>query len=321
MKKRHSKDDLIAFLESQWPGKCSKEIKQAFADLKKIAAENPQVRSTRQVGKSFNILHAVRRICSAHDFFFLSRQITYHISASADVKEVLGNENQIEAVLSELVTHIARRAPHGGKIGIEIRETVQRQAPAIEVLFKSVDEKIGEMSRGAYLEGLFGGRGESGSSTIIACKEAISKEGGQLTADLPEPKKTVFRISLKTAASAPAPIGDQEIFKYDIAIKNIATVRKRFGIRKSQSLVAQVENFVRSLVRHPIDIVTAMHDKGIITAIYETQKGAAQSVAGRISSRLGTEKFQIGKMEVDLDFKYQLSALPSIPLKRTGDEH
>lgn len=325
MKKKRSKEDLIAFLESQWPGKRSREIREAFVELKKIAKPDAPAQPLRPVAvkpspaKSFNILEVVRRTCSAHDFLFLSRQITYHISASADLKPVAGNESQIEAVISELITYVARRAPYNSRIGIELKETVQRQGPAVEVIFKTVDEKIGDISCGTYLEGIFGGRGEGGSSTIIACKEAIFKEGGQLTADLPEPRRPVFRIILRTIAAAPVPMGDQDIFKYDIAIRNIANVRKRFGIRKSQFLVSQIENFVRSLVRHPIDIVTAMHDKGVITAIYETEKGAAQSVASRISSRLGTEKFQIGKMAVDLDFKYQLSALPSIPLRRTGD--
>lgn len=320
MKKKRSKDELIAFLEARWPGKPSKEIKEAFAQLRKtLEGEPPSLRPAivkTSPAKSFNILGVVRRACAAHDFLFLSRQISYHIAASADLKEALGNESRIEAVLSELIAYVARRAPYAGRIDIELKETEERQGPQVEVVFKAADEKTG--SRGAYLDELFGGRGEGGSSTIIACKEAVSKEGGQLTADLPEPKRPVFKITLKTLAAREVPVGDHEIFRYDIAIKNMAHVRKRFGIRKSQSLVAQVEEFVRSLVRHPIDIVTAMHDKGIITAIYETQKGAAQSVASRISSRLGTEKFKIGKMEVDLDFKYQLAALPSIPLKAHG---
>jgi hypothetical protein len=169
------------------------------------------------------------------------------------------------------------------------------------------------------LKQLFEQEGGAFASPILACREALVKEGGQLFVEVPEPTQTVFRILMPTIEATNAAIGDHKIFKYDIAIKNIANVRKRFGIKKSESLVSQIEGFVRSLVRHPIDIVTAAHDKGTITAIYEIEKGAAQSVASRISARLGSEKFQIGKKAVDLNFSYNLSALPSVPFRHLAE--
>ena len=315
-KKRKTKmSDPISLLESCWQGRQTKEIKSAFAELKRnLKKETPFAKARAAApaapSKSFNILDIVRRTCAAHDFLFLSRQITYHISASADLKRVAGDEGQIEAVVSELLGHIARRAPYGGRIDIQIKESTLRQNPAVEVMFRSADEKA--QDKETFLKNL-------SQTTVEACKGVLTKEGGLLSADLPELAHPSFKILLKTTAAADLQPGDHEVFKYDISIKNIANVRKRFGIKKSESLVAQIEEFVKSLVRHPIDIVTAMRDKGIVTAIYETQKGAAQSVAGRISSRLGSEKFRIGKMEVDLAFGYRLSALSSLPYRRSEE--
>lgn len=308
MKKMQTKDGLIAFLESRWPGRPSKEIKEAFSELKKMLREPPKL-SKGGEAKSFNMLDIVRRTCATHDFYFLSRQITYHISATADMPLVLGNAGQVEAVISEIIGFIARRAPHNGRIDIEVKQAIQRSRPIVEVLFKAIDEKIGDIERAEYIKRLFG------EGPILACKEAVAKGGGQLVADLLEPRRPVIRLAFPTIAATPILTSEHEIFRYDISIKNISNVRKRFGIKKSHSLVAQIEGFVRSLVRHPIDIVTATHDKGTITAIYETQKGSAQSVASRISSRLGSEKFMIGKLVVELNFHYRLSALPSVPLR------
>lgn len=309
-KKKRYMSDPLKFLESCWPGKPSKEVREAFARLKKCV----KVEEPKEV-KAFRVLDIVRRSCATHDFLFLSRQLTYHIAAHADLNDVKGNGAQIEAVLSEIIGHIVRRVPRGGRIDIEVKEACLRREPAVEVVFRFVDEKLGDTTRAAYIDGLFGAKS---ASPVLACKEAILKEGGQLTVDLPEPKRPLFRIALRTVASVQVPTADHVIFKYDISIRNMASVRKRFGIKKSESLVAQIEEFVRSLVRHPVDIVTAARDKGVITAIYETQKGAANSVASRISARLGSEKFLIGKLTVDLNFHYHLSALPSVPL-RSGE--
>jgi hypothetical protein len=129
-------------------------------------------------------------------------------------------------------------------------------------------------------------------------------------ADLPKPKQAIFRMILPTSEGArEQDTKPKQLFKYDISISNYANLRKRFGIKKSQVLVGQIEMYVRALVRHPLDIVTAVREKGTITTIYETPKGAAQSVAGRISQRLGSEEFRIGKKIVALSFKYNLSPL------------
>ena len=322
MKKKTSPNDIVSFLKTHWPGRRSKKIEEAFSHLKSAIKKGPEptkisAQRSRDVvtGKTFNILDAVRNTCASHDFFFLSRQLTYHIAATSDLPHVVGNEAQYEAILSELVGYIAKHSPYASKIDIEIKETTLRRGHGLEITFKGRNEALKDISRDNFSKKLFSGVSPE-VLQLQACKEAIIKEGGRFTVDLPEPKHTLFRVTLPTVTVVSQPSSNQAIFKYDISISNIANVRKRFGIRKSASLVAQVEEFVRSLLRHPIDIVTAVHDKGIITVIYEIQKEAPQSVAGRISARLGSEKFYIGKKEVDLEFRYNLSAIPPAQLRR-----
>jgi len=129
---------------------------------------------------------------------------------------------------------------------------------------------------------------------------------------MPKPHRPIYNIVLPASeAAASRPAEESQTFKYNISIANYANVRKRFGIKKSASLLVQIEHYVKSLVRYPIDMVMSVSDKGIITTIYETQKGAAESVASRISQRLGKEDFRIGKRPVELAFKYELSKLTS----------
>lgn len=327
MRKKTKKGDPLSFLEKKWPGKPTKEVKNAFTELKKLLRHElgtpvvtgktgviPAVSYTK--GRPLDILDLIRRTCAAMDLLFLSRQITYHISASSELPYVFADSDQVQSVLSELLRHVVKRAPHGGRIDISLEEVATRRGKGVEITLGSVDRHISDVSRAGLMRQLFGEQESGGHSSIFTCREVIVKQGGHLSVDMPEPKLVVFKMALPIVLAPEISAGEQQTFKYDIIIQNIASLRKRFGIKKSYGLVSQVENYVRSLVRHPVDIVMAVPDKGIITAIYETHKGAAQSVASRISHRLGSEEFRIGKNVVELSFKYNLSLLPpsQIPL-------
>jgi hypothetical protein len=318
------KDDPLSFLERNWPGRLSKDVKCAFNDLKKMlkTGHPPKVKKELSIsscakGKPLDMLDLIRRTCAALDLLFLSRQITYHISASSELSYVFADADQIQSVLTELLRHAVRRAPHGGRIDISLQEAATRRGPSIEIMIGSVDRAASEMSHAGLMRHFFGEQEGGGHSSIFTCREVVVKQGGQLSVDMPEPKLVVFKIALPTVITPEVSAAEQQTYKYDIIIQNIANLRKRFGIKKTHGLVSQIENYVRSLIRHPVDIVMAVPDKGIITTIYETNRGAAQSVASRISHRLGIEEFRIGKNVVDISFKYNLSLLPQSrgPLK------
>ena len=80
-------------------------------------------------------------------------------------------------------------------------------------------------------------------------------------------------------------------------------------MERATKLIILIENFVKSLVRYPIDMVVSFPEQGMISAIYESQEGVASSVATRISGRLKKEGFRLGKKSVTPHFRYQLTFL------------
>ena len=181
----------------------------------------------------------------------------------------------------------------------------------MQISFAGRDEDLKDIDKMAFMNRMYEAHSPRGT-TLVSCREIISSQGGQMWADLPEPLRPAYYMVLPSSEiAAHAQAVPQKMFKYDISISNYANIRKRFGIKKSLMLVGQIEMYVRALVRHPIDIVSAVREKGLITTIYESPSGYAQSVASRISQRLGTEEFHIGKRTVDLNFHYKLSQLPT----------
>jgi len=232
------------------------------------------------------------------------------VSAASDMSSVFADPEKIQSVVTELLRRIVKRMPHGSMVNISLNEVSMRNGRGIEISLSGVDESESGKNLTTFLQELFGEGIGGSSSSLFACRESIISQGGQLSVDLPKPQQPVFKVVLPTVGTSSLAISEQRTFKYDISITNIANLRKRFGIKKSCVFVSQIENYVRALVRHPIDIVMSVPARGVITAIYDTSEGTANSVASRISKRLGTEEFRIGKKIVDVKFKYHLTSLP-----------
>ena len=256
-------------------------------------------------------LELIRRVLMAHDMLFLSRQLVYHVAAAEGVPHAFADPDQIRLVFTMLLEHLARRAPRGGRIAIKLTPALLHSLPAVEVQLSAIDRHLEQMDTRALLGKLFeqAADPESGVS-LFECREVVARQHGRLWVNLPKRDQPSFHIVLPASEEAARlRSAEHQSFKYDITIANFSMVRKRFGIRKSQSLVDQIEHYVRSLVRHPMDMVMAASDKGIITTIYETQRGTAESMASRISQRLAKEVFRIGRRPVELSFHYHLSPL------------
>lgn len=308
---------LINLLEKVWPKPKNKQVSKLFTAIRrshrkrkpppKPVAEQPEP----AVSRSFNLLDLLRRTFSAHDLLFLRRQITYHIAASSGLPNVVADSDRIQAATASLLEYMATQAPRGSRINVQLKEIALRTGNGMEVIFSGTDQSLRTVDKTSFLQRMYEAETESGM-VLVTCRELVSAQGGQMWADLPRPGHHVFHMVLPTHEGAVETAAKpNKMYKYDISIANYANVRKRFGIKKSLTLVGQIEMYVRALVRHPIDIVTAVKEKGIITTIYESPKGAAQSVASRISQRLGAEEFRIGKRPVDLLFRYQLTQLPT----------
>lgn len=321
----------LDFLEKAWPGNPTPEVLEAFERLRstlmgqrtaKTGAEPVSQRKTEDIAPSpehleqhgvvhFDPLSLIRRILMTQDMLFLSRQMTYHISASSELPKIWGDPDRLSQAFSHLTEHLVRRADRDSRIDITLRDFSLRNGPGVKISFESSDRQLDDMDSQSFLDSMLHGRTDERSGiSLYNCRQAILRQRGQMWADLPKPHRPLYHILLPASEEvAKQPYSEQQTFKYDISIMNFSNVRKRFGIKKSSSLVSQIEHYIRSLVRYPIDMVMAIGEKGMITTIYETQTGSADSVASRISQRLGKEEFRIGKRPVELMFKYRLSQL------------
>jgi len=261
----------------------------------------------------FDIMYQIQQVCTTHDILFLQKQLHYHISASADLPKVYANPEQILLVLSNLISNAVKYAPRGSDIEISIKEVSLRQGAGVEVTIINSSEEFTEKDRYYIFEKFYYDKKQEPTRdglSLSVCREIIQQSHGQLWVDIPTKGKVAFAFvvpcaEIKDADRAPVP----HTFKYDITVANYEDIRSKFGPEKSYNLLLQVEDYVRKLVRYPIDVVTAFEQNGIVSTIYETQEGNASSVAARISQKLGAEDFRIGKDSIDLTFQYRLSTL------------
>lgn len=260
----------------------------------------------------FDMMNHVQQVCSTHDILFLQKQLHYHISASADMPKVYANPEKILLVLSNLISNAVKYAPRGTDIDISVKEVNLRQGAGIEVTVVNISEDFTERDRYHIFEKFYKGKAaDSGTRGLglSICKEIIHYSHGQLWVDIPEKGKVAFAFILPCAEIKGTKSAMNQTFKYDITMANFEEIRTKFGAEKTHVLMSQVEEYVRKLVRYPIDVVAAFEQSGIISTIYETEEGHASSVAARISQKLGSEKFHVGKDSVQVTFQYRLSTL------------
>jgi nitrogen-specific signal transduction histidine kinase len=318
-------DALSLFSEMQAEGEETKKG-QLLATIRKNVerirvivdglAANEAPGEARGIGKfvHFDIMTQIQQVCSTHDTLFLQKQLHYHISASADLPRVYANPEQVLLVLSNLISNAIKYAPRGSDIEISVKEVNLRQGAGVEVTMINASEEFTERDRYHIFEKFYKGKAVEGARAtgvgLSICREIVQHSQGQLWVDIPAKGKVAFAFVLPCAEiKGQTKVVTPHTFKYDITVANYDDIRSHYGLEKCQNLLLQVENYVRKLVRYPIDVVTAFEQSGIVSAIYETQEGNASSVAARISQKLGSEHFRIGKAEINLTFQYRLSTL------------
>jgi hypothetical protein len=264
---------------------------------------------------SFELLPILRHILMAHDILFLSHQVAYHIAADAGLPKIWADPEALRLALSRIIEYIVRRSPRGSRIFINMKEFSFRGGIGVELHLSCTDRHLQPSDASTFLMRLFDEKLDPASGVSLAeCRELIAHQHGQFWADLPKHNQPSYHLVLPTSeATAHLHLQGHQLFKYDVTIVNFPLVRKRFGIRKSESLITQVESLIRSLVRYPMDMVMAIPEQGVITTIYEAQQGAPESVVSRISHRLGREEFRIGSRPILLSFRYQLMPLTPPP--------
>lgn len=267
----------------------------------------------------FDPLYLLRKVLASSDMLFLSRQIAYHMASASDLPQTFGDPEQVRLVMSKLIEHLVKKAPRRSNISMELNTHSLRSGPGVEIRMQGTERLLEGRDASSLMATLYSPKPDSESGVSLGgLRETMLGMRGRMWVDLPKPNNPIYHLLLPTTEeAAEIPHADHKTFKYDIHIMNFANVRKRFGIRKSASLVEQIELYVRSLIRYPMDMVMSATEKGIITTIYETQGGGAESVASRISQKLGRERFYIGRRPVELTFRYELKALTVTPSGRT----
>lgn len=260
----------------------------------------------------FDILDKIQQVCSTHDQLFLQRQLRYRVIASSDLPKVYADPNQMFVVLSNIISNAIKHAPRNSEINVVAKEVRLRQGAGVEVQIVNENPDYTERDRYQAFEKFYSAKesAKHGGVSLAVCREIVAKACGQLWVDTPSKGKVAFSFVLPCVEikREQKPKG-QQIFKYDITITNYKDIKDKMGREKSHSILAQVEECVRKLVRYPLDVVTTFEHSGVVSTIYETHEGHATSVATRISQKIGGEKFIVGNDVVPLTFKYHLSVL------------
>ncbi len=289
-------------------------VSLAYGQCQVVAAAlTAQVGTSAQDGpQHFDILQLIQKIFASHDMLFLQRQLRYNVSTTSDLPKVYGHPDHILQVLTTLVGNAIQHATRASSIDIKVNEVALRQGNGVEVSIVNHCANFSERDRYKIFEKFY--QKEKGAKTggvgLALCRELVQQGNGQLWVDIPDKGKVAFTFVMPcTEVARPGDKEQQQTFKYDIQIANFDQLKSDLGFEKIQSIIGGIEAAVRQLVRYPIDVVAAFEQSGIISTIYETPKGHANSVASRISKRLGAEEFRVGKDSVKLQLKYNLSLL------------
>ncbi|PIR25169.1 MAG: hypothetical protein COX62_06775 [Deltaproteobacteria bacterium CG_4_10_14_0_2_um_filter_43_8] len=255
----------------------------------------------------FSALDVLRDVLKSNDHLFLKRQQHYHLAATTDLPAVYANITNVRLAIDRLIAFISSRVRIGGKIEVGIAAGNVNRTPGVEVMIAGRDPKLKSIDEAEYMRRIYSSDAkEAEGSVLLACRQLLAKEVGRLWCDVGEKRMVEHRLFLPEAPSASPFDHNQKTYRYDIKVRNYAYIRKCFGIKKAEYLILHIEELVRSLVRHPIDVVLSNKDEGLITAIYESAGDGAESVASRISRRLANDHFTIGKKKVDVSFSYAL---------------
>ncbi len=296
----------------------AKKTRPAVGGARKPAKPAPKKAVERFA--SVDPMLLIRRVLTGCDQFLLSRQVSYSVQMSEALSRVWVDEREAQKAIDALLKHLVMRSPRKGSLSVGVKKFALQSGDGVEFSFDALDRFLREADQKSYMASLFdGGNDHESGVSLGALRESVMHQHGRLWADVPAGNRVGFHLVFpSTKEVVHRALAGQRAFRYDISITNYPLIRKRFGILKGRHLVEQIENYVKSLVRYPIDGVTASPEKGLVTTIYETQPGSAESVSARISKRLGQERFNIGKRPVEINFSYELTSLARPRAVSTG---
>ena len=312
-------EETLNHLQTKWPKPLPQEVEKLFHAAKKSIdglktnwAKKTGAKKAPNAPKNyFDFVASIHEVLKAHDLLFLSRQLTYHVVTMSDLPQAFGSREEALSILTELLTVGTKQAVFGSKLEIQIKQLPLKEGSFIETRFVYGGRPLTDLDRQQMLEAFYGISETKGDAAGLAVvKSSLRSLGGQLWIEFP--KEDVVALTFYWPAFDTSKLGRQPntgTYKYDITLTDYAKIRQRFGVERSKKLVRLLEQFIKSLIRYPVDMVISFPEQGTISAIYESQEGVASSVATRISQRLKKESFRLGSKSVTPSFRYQLTFL------------
>jgi len=287
--------ESIRKLEALWPTPLNPAVKELFSILKETLKGTSV---TAEKFDFFDLMDQLRHLFVDNDVLFLSRQVTHQLDAPEILPPVFGVKEKIQEALHGILQKAVPMIPRKSILRIEFKTIQVREGKMVEARF--------------FIPSLYD---EGGSlqkiSDLLKCRPGIHSCFGQLWIEFLKEKQWVISVRLPAFETTSLKgNGTSVTYKYDISFEGFSLLRQRFGIDRSGDLVTQVQNFVRTLVRHPVDMVLAFPEQGQVTVIYESNLHGGDSLKTRISQRLKKEIFRVGKRQrVNPKFHYTLSVL------------
>lgn len=254
----------------------------------------------------FNLLRLLSEVLRGLDSLFLRRRQTYYVAASAALPDLAADETSLSRSLTHLIGFAAGRAPLGGRLEIAVTEARLGGRAGVELCLVTNDDGLRGVDRDAFFRELYFEHEAGAPPSLASIRQQVTGEGGQFWCASGKGQVMEYHLFLPVATREQQASPSQQTYRYKIIITNFPRLRKAYGIQKCTALVNQVGEAVRALIRQPLDVVLIDRDQGLITALYETVPGSAESVAGRISRRLATEIFRMGRRPVEVHFRYHL---------------
>ena len=302
----HSLKELYSIWPKPIPKKVGHLFEKAQKNLTELKKNGIGHLSHSKKDKSFDFVDFINQLLKTHDFLFLSRKLSYHVVTTTDLPRAFGSQDEGMAVLTELLAFSAKHADFNSRLEIQIKSVQLRAGPAIEIKFIYQGKTLTELDHQKILEKFYGK--ETGG--ISLARMSLRKFGGQFWLEFPKQNHVALTFNWPAFDMAQDKAKrSYSTYQYDILITDYSKIRQRFGIVRARKMLGMVENFVKTLVRHPVDMVMAFPERGMVTAIYESQEGTASSVSTRISQKLKKETFRLGRKNVSPQFRYQLSFL------------
>lgn len=305
----------LEYIANSWPGEMPRDIDAAFHSIRGVLLDlssdrflDQEPHKTRE--NFVDILPTIKIMLNDFDKNLLCRQIRYHFAAPADLPPIHINKRMLEKSISMLLRHLAMNSMRGGRISISASEIAFRSGKAVLLDFQADDELFKAAAGSSLISRLYEQEDVPPElEEINRARGILLKEGGQMWIEKLPSNRISYRMILPVDKKFAIQEKAEGVFRFDISLCDFNMKRKYFGINKSKSLVHQVENFIKRLVRYPMDMVISQDDAGVVSTIYEAPRGYASSVSNRISRSLAKEVFRVGRKPVDLKFRYKLTSL------------